>query len=189
MNSCYKCEAYPPREMIYCLECGARLDGENDTADISIEPEQETVICNMTAGQPTFVGSFPTFNGSISMPRSRTKIPVLITSIAVILTGLASSIYIRDVPIMPAAPGPDMTTAIESVQRGPAAGGAVQTKVKALLPLPPTPIATPEPDVVSAPKRPNIAMAPKQQPMRTRIEIVDGIDRCYAIPGGRRIPC
>jgi hypothetical protein len=29
----------------------------------------------------------------------------------------------------------------------------------------------------------------KQRPMRARIEIVDGVERCYALPGGHEVSC
>jgi hypothetical protein len=178
MSTCFKCGAQPPDDMIYCLDCGARLDGEQETVNARLYRDQETFISNMVPGLPTIVGSVPG-------PRPKRKVWALIALISGLLTGAAGYIYLGEAPEKPIETLPDTRSATERAHQRALAAGVQQTKVKPLVSLP-APAPTAAPTVL---KRVATTTDERRQRMQVRIEIIDGVNHCYAIPGGREIPC
>jgi hypothetical protein len=178
MSTCFNCRAQPPDGMIYCLECGVRLDGEHETISTSLDPGQETIISSLHAGLPTVVESVP-------RPRTDRKIWALTAFISGLLTVAGGYIYLDESPIKPVEALPDIMSATERAHPRAVSAGVPQTRAKPLASLP-APVATATP---AALKRVATTTEERRQSMQVRIEIIDGVNHCYAIPGGREVPC
>jgi hypothetical protein len=188
MLTCFKCGVQSPAEMTYCLECGDRIDGEQETGEVRLDPEPETFIRNMHPVQPTFVGTLP-------RPRSRRKLWALMTFGTGLLTVLAVYFYIgQQPPVNSTETLPEIRSAMGRAQDRAVVTAVQPKKVKPLPSLPALVNITDKtaPAVQTAPtvlRRPTPTTAKAPQPMQVRIEIIDGVEQCFAIPGGRRIPC
>src|SRR5688572_32494843 len=111
MSTCFKCGAQPPADMIYCLDCGAPLDGEQDTVNARLDPEQETFVSNMIPGLPTFVGSVP-------IAQSKRTVWALVGCMNGLLIVAVAYIYIGEAPVKPVETLPYRGSAAEGAQHG-----------------------------------------------------------------------
>jgi hypothetical protein len=155
--------------MIHCLSCSPRTDDEELTICRSSAPAPRTFVGHMTA---------PRFDGHVSYPIVAAATLFIFCAVCAVLVGNM------------------FPTSQDS-----AAEGLIPTENTreggAFAPRP----AKPDRDPISKPTElvrsaklnrasvPATAPVKKEQSMRTRIEIVDGRERCYAIPGGREISC
>ncbi|HEV7700139.1 MAG TPA: hypothetical protein VGO43_07915 [Pyrinomonadaceae bacterium] len=150
--------------MNYCLDCGVRLDSE-----------PETLIRDLTPAQPTFVGHVR------PQPKGKAWIPVgVLSTLGVALLTVFGVFLFTTQGTKRAAPdAQSINTSIESIQQA----GANEVTRAVAKPAPTVPIKA------IAALKPSTPIAIKYQPMQTRIEIINGVDHCYAIPGGDEIPC
>ena len=185
--------------MIYCLDCGARLDGEQDTFSARLDGEQDTFSVRLDREQATFsarlnpdhetfvsnmLPGLPTFVGSVPIPRSKRRVWAVIAFIGGLLTVGGAYIYIGEMSGNSVELIPQRRSATETVQDRAGRTGVPQPTRKTVASLPP-----PSPTTAPTALKPPIATDKRLEHMQVRIEIIDGIYHCYAIPGGREIPC
>ena len=168
--------------MIYCYECSLWLDHDDG---------EHTVINAASAASLSPKGS-PTSRGY--------KLTGFLAAGAVLLL----IIYGTAAYFLVAPPEPALNTTLVRLTAGHAQGGPVAHARGMLVPtrLPTAKAAVLEKPAVleksaSIAKAVEFHMVPApvaiarkpEQVFRPRIEIVEGVERCYAIPGGREIQC
>jgi hypothetical protein len=197
MTYCFKCRAeLSDAAMIYCRDCGL-WDHDEYT-------EQETVICYSGSAPATFVGHIP------SQRPLKGKLRVLIAGVTGLLLLLGVFTSIQKEPTTREEPAPRLaakaegvsSTSRQNIEEARARGDA-RTDEAARTPSTPDVItASAAPSVTAAVKQPTFRtevatrtepvltrLAIKPHLMHTRIEIVDDVERCYALPGGYEVSC
>lgn len=168
-------------KMTYCFECRAELPGPGMIYCLSCSPcadDGELTICRSSAPAPqTFVGHMtaPRFDGQVSYP-------VVLAATLFIFFAVCAGLVGNMLPTSQDSAGGLIRP--EDTREG---GAFAPRPVKADR----DPISKPAAILRSAKlERSSVpATAKKEKSMRTRIEIVDGRELCYAIPGGNEIPC
>jgi hypothetical protein len=204
MTHCFRCEAGLPDGMNYCLNCGVRLDGDAGTVirDLSPVPPQLAEAEPMPAEKkfrilsPVLrivgVGLFVSLLALLSTNDVPTVSSLYTPHVGPPLP-IIKAVKLKDPPRTRTKPFTALSSKVNVAQTT-----GMET-VKVYHPAPPAVLKALPPAVAlaRASAKPPIAkprlgavIAPKQAlQMRTRIEIVDGLERCYSLPGGREISC